>query len=318
MLDLALDSVPQKTCNIGGFKVGGPVGENPPLMIASMFHKGDRLLESRKDRKFDRVKARDYIKRQEELMEKTGIPGLVALVANKADEMKEYVDFLTSVTDLPFGIDMWMQDERLKAAEYVAELGLQDRFLYNSITPWDKDIPGQVEALKDLGIKHVVVQVFDEGDQMATGRVTSFAKLMEQIGPGTFETILIDTSVMNLPAIAISCVANKMLKEKYGWPVGTAPSNGTYMWKNGREAFGSDGFTGINSAGQGIAAFLWSDMIFYGPLVAAPKIYPAVLTATLMQATYIFAETNKLPANKEHPIYKHFSDFTDKLMEVVS
>lgn len=315
MLTLDAGAVAQKTCKIGPFTVGGSVGENPPLMIASMFHNGDRLLESRKERKFNRTKARDYILRQEELMNTSGVPGLVAMVANTADEMKEYIDFIIDVTDLPFGIDMWRQEERLKAAEYAAELGLQDRLLYNSITPWDKDVPGQVEALKEMGIKHVVVQVYDKEDQLATGRVKSFEKLIKDIGEDTFETILVDTSVMNLPAIAISCLANKMIKSKYGWPVGNAPSNGIYMWKEGKAIFGSDGFTGINAAGQGVAAFLWSDLIFYGPIVAAPKIYPGVLTASLMQAVYVYGETGKLPENKKHPIYKHFNDFAGKLLE---
>ena len=81
---------------------------------------------------------------------------------------------------MPFGIDMWVAEQRAKATEYVAKLGVQDKFLYNSITPWDKDIKGQVHKLKDLGIKHVVIQAFDDQDQSPAGRLKSLEALLAQ------------------------------------------------------------------------------------------------------------------------------------------
>jgi tetrahydromethanopterin S-methyltransferase subunit H len=303
----------QKVCQIGDIKIGGKPGDNPPLMIASMFHNGDRILESRKERKFDREKAKEYVLTMKELSQSTGIPGIVAMVANSADEMKTYIDFITSISDQPFGIDMWVQKARVEAMKYVAELGLQDRVLYNSITPWDKDIPEQIEQLKEMGVKHVVLQVFDEGDQTPAGRLKSFEKLMEVIGHDTFETVLVDTSVMNLPAVSFSNLANKLIKEKYGWPAGVACSNGTYMWKEARGIWGKEGFQAIDSAGQAASVMFWSDFNFFGPIVGAKRIFPATVSATLMLATFIYHETGKLPENKNHPIYKYFADFADKI-----
>lgn len=305
---------PQKVCQIGNyFKVGGQYGENPPLLISSMFHNGDKILESRKEGKWDRVKAEEYVKRQEELSAKTGIPSIVAMVANSGEEMARYIDWFTSISDQPFGIDMWVEKPRLEAAEYVAKKGLQDRLIYNSITPWDKDIPGQVKKLKELGIKHVIVQAYDVADPSPKGRLTSYNQLMESIGENSFESILVDTSVMNLPAIAFSGIANKIVKEATGWPCGVASSNGTYMWKAAREIFGTDGFAAMNASGQGCSALFWSDFIFYGPIVAAPKMFPAVVSGAVMAATMAFEETGKLPTNENHPLYKFFGDFVEKL-----
>ncbi len=303
----------QKICQIGDFKIGGQYGENPPLLISSMFHNGDKILESRKEGKFDKVKAEQYVKKQEELSAKTGIPALVAMVANSAEEMTRYIDWFTSISDMPFGIDMWVEKPRLEATEYVAKKGLQDRLLYNSITPWDKDIPGQVSKLKELGIKHLIVQAYDVADPSPQGRLTCFNKLMEEVSKGDFQSILVDTSVMNLPAIAFSGVANKIVKEATGWPCGVASSNGTYMWKEARELFGTDGFAAMNTAGQGCSALLWSDFIFYGPIVAAPKMFPAVVSGAVMAATLGFHETGKLPSNENHPLYKFFGEFAEKL-----
>ncbi len=304
---------PQKECQIFDFKVGGQYGQNPPLLISSMFHNGDKVLESRKEGKWDKAKAEEYVKKQEELEKLTGIPAIVAMVANSAEEMARYVDWFTSISDRPFAIDMWVEKPRLEAAEYVAKKGLQDRLVYNSITPWDKDIPGQVAKLKELGIKHVIVQAYDVADPSPKGRLTSFNSIMESIPEGTFESILVDTSVMNLPAIAFSGVANKIVKEATGWPCGVASSNGTYMWKEARELFGKDGFAAMNAAGQGCSTLYWTDFIFYGPIVAAPKMFPAVVSGAVMAAAMAQYETGQLPANPNHPFYKFFNDFAEKL-----
>ena len=303
----------QKVCQIGPWLVGGQPGDNPPLLVSSMFHKGDKILGKRKAGEFDREKAASYIRKQEALSEQTGIPSITAMVANSADEMKRYIDFFTGLSDKPFAIDMWMQDPRIEAVKYVAELGMMDRLLYNSITPWDKDIPGQVAMMKELGVKHVVVQVYDDNDPSPQGRVNSFRKMMEDIGEDTFETILVDTSVMNLPATSFSSVANRMIKEEFGLPAGLASSNGTFMWKETREMWGNDGFSNMNVSAQAAATMFWCDAIFFGPLVIAPRIFPAVVSASLMLATFAYNETGKLPSNPNHPLYKFFGEFAEKL-----
>lgn len=302
----------QKVFNLAGIKIGGQPAENPPLMIASMFHNKDRILEDRKG-SFDREKAKELIKKQEELSASTGIPSMVAMVANTPEEAEIYIDFFVETTDMPFGIDMWVAEKRAKATEHVARLGLQEKFLYNSITPWDKDIKGQVNRLKDLGIKHVVVQAFDDADQSPAGRLKSLERILEQ-GAGSFDTIIVDTSVMNLPATSFSLLANKMIKEKLGLPCGGAYSNGTHMWKESKEIWGLEGFRAMDAVAQGMSSVLWSDFNFYGPIVTAPRIFPAVATAHILLSTLVYDETKQLSENTELPIRKYFSGFLEKLV----
>lgn len=301
----------QKTFSIDGIKIGGQPGENPPLLIASMFHNKDRVLEDRKGN-FDRQKAAELIKKQEELSASTGIPGMVAMVANTPEEAQIYIDFYLETTSMPFGIDMWVAEKRAKATEYVAKLGLQDKFLYNSITPWDKDIKGQVNKLKDLGIRHVVVQAFDDADQSPAGRVRSLESLLEQ-GAGGFDTVIVDTSVMNLPATSFSLAANRLIKEKLGLPCGGAYSNGTHMWKDAKTFWGPDGFKAMDAVAQGMSSVLWSDFNFYGPIVTAPRIFPAVATAHILLSTLAYGETGKIPENENIPIRRYFADFIEKV-----
>lgn len=305
-------STKQKIFDIGGIMIGGQPGDNPPLLIASMFHNKDRILEDRKGN-FNRQKAKELIKKQEELSEITGVPSMVAIVANSAEETQIYIDFYLETTNMPFGIDMWVADKRARATEYVAKLGVQDKFLYNSITPWDKDIKGQVQKLKDLGIKHVVIQAFDDKDQSPAGRLKSLEDLLSK-GAGDFETVIVDTSVMNLPATSFSLIANRLIKEKTGLPCGGGYSNGTHMWKEAKEKWGLEGFRAMDAVAQGLASVVWSDFNFYGPIVTAPRMFPAVATAHMMLSTLVYDETKTIPENNKLPIRKYFPDFIEKLI----
>jgi len=302
----------QKVFSIGSIKIGGQPGENPPLLIASMFHNKDRILTDRKGN-FDRQRSKELIKKQEELSASTGIPSMVAMVANTPEEAEIYIDFYLETTEMPFGIDMWVAEKRAKATEHIAKLGVQDKFLYNSITPWDKDIKGQVNKLKDLGIRHVVVQAFDDKDQTPAGRLKSLENILSQ-GADGFDTVIVDTSVMNLPATAFSLIANRLIKKKFGLPCGGAYSNGTHMWKAAKDIWGLDGFKAMDAVAQGMSSILWSDFNFYGPIVTAPRIFPAVATAHILLSTLVYDETKIIPENSNLPIRKYFADFIDKLI----
>jgi len=166
--------------------------------------------------------------------------------------------------------------------------------------------------LKDLGIKHVVVQAFDDADQSPAGRLKSLERILEQ-GAGSFDTIIVDTSVMNLPATSFSLLANKMIKEKLGLPCGGAYSNGTHMWKESKEIWGLEGFKAMDAAAQGMSSALWSDFNFYGPIVTAPRIFPAVATAHILLSTLVYDETKTISENPGLPIRKYFSGFLGKL-----
>jgi len=302
----------QRVCDIGGMKVGGQPGENPPLLIGSLFQKGDKLVESRKQRKFDRQGAAERIREMERLSEETGVPGIVAMVANTPEEMKAYVDFFVNVSDQPFAIDIWMQKTRLEATQYLCEQGLQDRLLYNSITPWDEDIPGQVKMLRELGVKHLVVQAFDEEDKTPAGRPKSLRQMLEFVDHGGFESVLVDTAVMNLPATAFSLLANSLVKEEFGLPVGSAPANGTYMWKKSREMWGSKGFVSVDAGIHAICAMA-SDFMLYGPMTGNQRIFPAVAAASALLATAVYDETHTLPGSERHPLNLLFSDMVEQL-----
>ena len=161
----------------------------------------------------------------------------------------------------------------------------------------------------------MLLVAFDDVDQTANGRVTGTQKLLDAIDKvgAKFESVFVDSSVMNGPATALCSVANKMIKEKWGFPTGSAPSNGSYMWKEAREKWGFKGWSASDAAVEALSACNYHDIIFSGPMAGATRIMPAVAMANAFQATAIFATTGRLPKDPNHPLLKLFPDFVENL-----
>jgi tetrahydromethanopterin S-methyltransferase subunit H len=120
---------------------------------------------------------------------------------------------------------------------------------------------------------------------------------------------------MNMPSTSFSIVANRLIKEKHGFPCGGAYSNGTHMWKECKEAWGIDGFKAMDAVVQGMSSALWSDFNFCGPAVTAPRVFPAVASAHILLSTLVYDETGVMFDSPSMPIRKMFPDFLNKLIE---
>jgi tetrahydromethanopterin S-methyltransferase subunit H len=303
---------PQKVVEIEGIKIGG-TGENPTVLIGTMFYTGHKIVERRKEGKFNRKRAEELINMQETLSDETGIPSMLDIVAVSAEEFKNYIDFVADVTDMPFMIDAWKIPPKIGAAKYVKEIGLENRVIYNSLSPWSEDLDKEIAELKKIGLKHGLTVAYNMADPTVEGRISLLNDLLlPSLEKAGFENILIDTSVLNTPAIALSILANKQIKEEFGYPVGCAPSNGTDMWKYPREQWGKIGFAAVDSAAHAISALMWNDFMLYGAIENAKWIFPAVATASSILATFLYDETEKLPSDT-HPISKLFPEFVEQL-----
>jgi N5-methyltetrahydromethanopterin:coenzyme M methyltransferase subunit H len=305
----------QNVCEIGGIKFGGQPGEYPTVIVPSIFQKGDKVFEGGRKGGFNREKAADLLKMCDKLCTETGIPYMADIVATKGDQFVEYIDFYVETSCMPFCIDAWVMKPKLAGAQYCAEKGLLDRMFYNSLTVWEKDLETEIKEIADIGVKHVLLVAFDAEDQMPSGRIKGTQKLLdaiEKVG-AKFDSIFVDTSVMNGPATAMCSVANKMIKEKWGFPTSSAPSNGSYMWKAAREMWGQKGWAGADAALEALSATMYHDMIFSGPMAGSDRVFPAVAMADAFTATLEFSAHKKLPIAPNHPLFKLFPDFVEQL-----
>ena len=308
----------QRVCDIGGVKVGGQPGEYATVCCFSIFQESDRVFDRGARRKgFNEKRAEELIKSADKYSAETGVPVMADIVASPGEKFDNYIDFVTSVSDMPFCVDAIMMNTKLEGAAYCAEKGLLDRMFYNSITVWADDLVTEIKEMAQIGVKHVLLVAFDQNDQMPTGRITGAQKLldaMEKAG-ARFESIMVDTSVLNAPATALCGMANRLIKEKWGYPTASAPSNGSYMeLKRFRdEMWGFKGWAAIDAVVEGLAAFFFHDLIFAGPMAGAPRVVPAVAAADAFLAAAVFDETKELPKEPSHPLFKLWPDFADQL-----
>ena len=308
----------QKVCEVGGVKFGGQPGDYPTVVCSSIFQKGDRVFQGKRKQGFDEQKAGELLRTQDRLSQETGVPGMADIVANTGEEFRRYIDFVTSVSDMPFCIDAWTMKPKLEGAAHCAERGLLDRMFYNSLTVWEADLETEIREIAGIGVKHVLLVAFDNDNQMPSGRITGTERLLEVIdrAGAHFESIFVDTSVMNGPATAFCGIANRMIKEKWGLPTASAPSNGSYMWKKARELWGFKGWSAADAGLEALAAFYYHDMIFSGPMAGAARIFPAVAMADAFLASAVFAECRRLPAEPGHPLHTLFPEFAEQLKSI--
>ena len=134
---------------------------------------------------------------------------------------------------------------------------------------------------------------------------------MPTIEKGGFENILVDTTVMNVAAMAFSLQAGREVKERFGFAVGCAPSNGTYMWKELRQL--GIGFAGADAGAHAVAAMLWNDFLFYGPMTGTERVFGAVAAAESIKTMFGYAESGEVIASPDHPVRTLFGKFIEEI-----
>jgi len=258
----------QKVCEVGGVKFGGQPGAYPTVVCSSIFQKGDKVFTGKRKEGFNEKRAEELLTTQERISEETGVPGMADIVANTGQEFETFIDFVASASDMPFCIDAWVMKPKLGGAAYNAEKCRLDRMFYNSLTGLEKDLETESREISQIGVKHVLLVAFDQEDQMPSGRITGTQLLLdaiEKVG-AEFESIFVDTSVMNGPATAFCGIANRMIKEKWGFPTTSAPSNGSYMdLKRFKDMWDFKGWSATDAALEALSAFYYHDMLFSGP-----------------------------------------------------
>jgi len=106
------------------------------------------------------------------------------------------------------------------------------------------------------------------------------------------------------------------VKDELGIPVGGSPGNATSMggplWKKVK-SWGLDTFKACETASQVVPLVFGADFLLYGIIESAPWVFPACAMVDAMIATVAKAEFGESPLTTEHPLYKLFPDFVEKL-----
>jgi len=299
----------QKIFEIGGVKIGGQPGQLPTVMVGSIFYHGDKLVKNEEQGIFNREKAEDLLKKEEEIAERTGNPRIIDVVGSTPKVIEKYIDFIADATESPFLIDGASADVRIAGAKHVSEVGLVDRVIYNTISFGVK--PEEIVAIKDAGLKSAVILAFNPKKLTIEGRMemlrgTPETKgLLEIAREAGIEKLLLDPAVLDLPDPGPAAKTIYLFKREFGFPAGCGAHNAVDIWANRKKLDPTTHLIG-NIVANTVPIMMGADFVLYGPIDRAPQLYPAIALADAYVAYCMRQEFKMEPLTKEHPLFKVF------------
>ncbi len=291
----------QRRFRIGKVSIGGMLGENPTVMVGSMFYHRQKSVNFQEETgQFNRDEAEKLVKTQEEFSDKTGLPCMLDVVLPSKKWISQVLDFITSVSDAPILIDAPSADVRIAGLDYAKQVGILSNCIYNSFTPESKNI--EYEKCKETGIESAVLLAFNMRNMTATGRIEAIRQLLPKAVEGGIRNFLIDTCVLDVPTLGSAFKATYELKNELGHPTGCAAHNAINTWRGLKSKMGLQAVRPCIAVANALTVAAGADWILYGPIEDAPYVFPAVAMVNSAFAQLLI-EGGKMPS-AAHPIFK--------------
>ncbi len=298
----------QEIYKIAGVQVGGQLGENPTVLVGTIFYEGHKIVSNPEEGHFDKVKAEELILKQEKLSEATGNPCFVEVVGRTAKAFHNYIDFVAEVTRAPIIVDSPSVEARIEGCRHAVETGLKDRIIYNSINP--EITEKEIDLISEVKLESAIVLPFSgyefspeeklrllQGDAKQEGLL----KKAERAG---IKNVLVDTAVLDVVSTAYAVSSIKVIKEQLGLPSGCSPANSFDMWQRVKD-FGKLSSRACLSSLCVFVQCFGADFILYGPMRMADVVFPACAMADAI-LTYSAITEGYEPKDKNIPLYKIF------------
>jgi tetrahydromethanopterin S-methyltransferase subunit H len=291
----------QKIYNIGKLKIGGNLGENPTIMIGSIFYKGDKVVKDEKTGSFDRLEAEVQISKVEEISDRIGLPAMFDVVCANPDTTEEYLGFVADTTDMPFLIDAVSEKAALKGLDFINKIGATNRAILNSINP--KTGSSIFRKIKEIGLKNAILLTYSTKAIISSKeRVNIVENLLPKLEKYGVSNVLVDTVVLDIATLGLACKAIYDVKDKFGLPSGCGAHNSVSSWKALKRKKDKMLTYVCSAIANGLPIALGADFILYGPISDAEYLFPAI---GLIDASYgqLLIESGKRPV-LNHPRFK--------------
>jgi len=262
-----------RTYTIDGVSFGGAQGENPVVLIGSIFYSGHNLITDSENGDFNKEKAHQYIKNFMGFSKKYGIPSALDVVAETPKAMIKFLNFALEEFNGPIVLD-GVYNARLTGTEHIKDLGVGDRIIYDSI--W-KNEEAELQALRDAGIKTAILFSYDIGDSSPMKRYSimtegtpKYPSLLKQAERAGINQILVDNVITHFETIGDVIESNILFKNLFGVPVGCGPANiSYYLAKYDKEMTTKE----LRDSSLIAVLCLFSDFLLFGPIERAKSAF---------------------------------------------
>jgi len=294
----------QKIFDVGGIMFGGQPGELPTVLIGSIFYFGHKKIELDEAKgTFNQEKAEQLINEQESLSDLTGNPSMIEVVGATPEAMENEIDFVAEVTEVPFMISSELPSALIAGAQYVYELGLQDKVIYNSLLKGTSK--EELEVVKDSEIKAAVLLAKNPLEETATGKVEVTKDVLKLAERAEVDKPIIDVASQAFGVrMGAAARAIYLLKDEYGYPVGMGTGNVITTSDWARSKLSREILRTTYGSVNAICQILGANWLLYGPIQYAKYIFPSVAIAD----SYVLTAAAEIGAKPYiqgmHPLFK--------------
>lgn len=299
----------QQIFNIGGVRLGGQPGQLPTVLIGSIFYHGDKTVTDPVKGQFDKDKALELLRLEEEQGFKTGNPRMIDVNGLNGQALIRFIDFIANNTSSPILVGGTTPEARITAVKHAANTGLADRCVYNSLG--SETSKEELEEIKAAGIKNAILLLFNKHWPTSEGRLKilrgkspkkGLLEIAEETGIRNF---LVDVSVLDMPDPGPAAKAVYLVKEQYGFPTGCGPNNAVQTWRRSGQLDPLQ-VDSANAVAHVIPIIMGANFLLYGPISRAPRIYLPCALADAYVAYAMRQQYHIDPITKQHPLFKIF------------
>jgi len=274
----------QKIIEIGPTCMGGQPGENPVVMIATVFYTNHAALLDEKTGKIDKKLVEQELNEYSEIIEETGMQGIIDVVGAYPEALFKECEFIADTVDYPFLVDGLNDNSRIPAMEHLKEVGLLDRAILNSID--EATTEETLTKIKEIGVKSAVLLTFGNKYIFPHQKIKFLNEiLIPKAQNANVENIIVDTAVLDLPSIGINVETTRLVKSEIGLPTVFAPANAIYGWDFVKK-YGDKSRCGGIASLMAYCVNAGSDYVLFGPIKFAKCVIPAMALISGINSYY--------------------------------
>jgi tetrahydromethanopterin S-methyltransferase subunit H len=290
----------QQTFEIGNVKIGGKPGAQPTVLIGTVFYHKHDVVTNAERGELNVAEAERRIRLQEDFSERTGNPCMLDVVGATPEAIVRNLEFAAQTTAMPLLIDGTTTEVRIAGLQYVAEHGLADRVVYNSIQP--EITEREFAAIQEAGVQSAILLTYYLMDFTAKGRVQAVRELLPRAAAAGVKHLIVDTCVLDLATLGQACSAMHDIKNEFGLPVGGGVHNAVAVWKGLKTKMGDQAVKPCIASVCAASVAMGADFILYGPVEDAPYVFPAVAMVDTALSQLVM-ERGERPA-ENHPRFR--------------
>ena len=281
---MILFSKEQKVLKIGNTFLGGQPGEYPPVAVGTVFYTKHKALKNEKTGDFDKNLVEEEIIEFITITEENGIQAIIDIVGAHPEALIKECNYIADLVDVPFLVDGLNDEVRIPAMKGLAEVGLLDRAILNSID--ENTTEDSCRQLKEIGVQNTVLLAFGIKAMFPAQKLTFLKEyLIPKAETAGIENIIIDTAVLDLPSVSINAEATTLIKNELGIPTGYAPANAIYGWDFVKK-YGEMTRCGAISSIMVNCIDAGGDFVLFGPIKFAKCVIPSLALVAGMQSYY--------------------------------